>query len=293
MATGTTVAADLIVPDVFADIIAAKFPGKLVVGQFANTSHSLEGQPGDTITFPKWAALTDMAELAESTPMVPEKLDQTDSTATIKEFGKAVEITDKALLTGLGDPMNETSDQFAKLAARRVDASLIDAAVDTTLTSPLSFTSNGTTLTWPVIVKAMAQFGDDAEPEDFDGLVIHSRQKADMMQDSNFIEASKLLSTGEVVRRGQIGQLYGLNIFVSDRVKTVDIDPGSPVDLRYQALILKKGAVGLVYKRRPIVEKDRDVLARTTVLTTNVHYAVKRLDDKGVCVVQTNVGAIT
>lgn len=290
MAAGTTVAADLIVPDVFADIVAAKFPGKLVVGQFANTDHTLEGQPGDTITFPKWAALTDMDELAESTPMVPEKLDQTDSTATIKEFGKAVEITDKALLTGLGDPMNETSDQFARLAARRVDASLIDAAVDTTVTSPLAFTSNATTLTWSVIVKGMAQFGDDAEPEDFDGLVIHSRQKADMMQDSNFIEASKLLSTGEVVRRGQIGQLYGLNIFVSDRVKTVDIGGG---EIRYKALVVKKGSLGLVYKRRPIVEKDRDVLARTTVLTTNVHYAVKRLDDKGVCVVQTNVGAIS
>lgn len=288
----TTVAADLIIPDVFADIVSAKFPGKLVVGQFATTEHTLEGQPGDTITFPKWAALTDMDELAEGTPMVPQKMDQTDSTATIKEFGKAVEVTDKAVLTGLGDPLNEAADQFAKLAARRVDASLIDAAVDTTVTSPFAVTSNSTNLTWNVIVNGMAQFGDDAEPEDFDGLVIHSRQKADLMKDSNFIEASKLLGAGEVVRRGQIGQLYGLAVFVSDRVKTVDIDAGAPVDLRYQALILKRGALGLVYKRRAIVEKDRDILARTTVLTTNMHYAVKRLDDKGVCVLQTNVGAI-
>lgn len=288
----TTVAADLIIPDVFADIVSAKFPGKLVVGQFATTEHTLEGQPGDTITFPKWAALTDMDELAEGTPMVPQKMDQTDSTATIKEFGKAVEVTDKAVLTGLGDPLNEAADQFAMLAARRVDASLVDAAVDTAVTSPFSVTSNGTNLTWNVIVNGMAQFGDDAEPEDFDGLVIHSRQKADLMKDSNFIEASKLLGAGEVVRRGQIGQLYGLAVFVSDRVKTVDIDAGAPVDLRYQALILKRGALGLVYKRRAIVEKDRDILARTTVLTTNMHYAVKRLDDKGVCVLQTNVGAI-
>lgn len=288
----TTNASDLIVPDVFADIVSAKFPGQLVLGQFATTDTTLEGQPGDTITFPKWAALTDMDELSEGTPIVPEKLDQTDAEATIKEFGKGVEVTDKAMLTGLGDPLDETAAQFSTLAARRVDASLFAAAVDTTSTSPLTLTT-AAVLDWPTIVNGMAAFGDDAEPEDFDGLVIHSRQKADIMKDANFIEASKLLGAGEVVRRGQIGQLYGLNIFVSDRGPVIDTDPGAGVANRHQALILKKGALGLIYKRRPIVEKDRDILARTTVLTTNVHYATKRLDDKGVCVIRTTVGAIS
>lgn len=283
--------ANLINPQVFADLIAAKFPGKLVVGQFADMGNTLENQPGDTITFPAWNALTEMAELTESVAMGTEALGQTSTTATVKEFGKAVEVSDKALLSGLGDPLGQAAEQFAILAARRIDKSLIDIAVSTVGTSPLQVTSNSTNLTTTVLVNAIAQFGD-IEPDEFDGLVIHSRQRADMLKDSNFIDASKLGGDG-VLRRGQIGSLYGVPVFTSDRVTTVDIDAGAPVDLRYQALLLKKGALGLVYKRRPIVESDRDILKRTNVLTTNVHYAVKRLDDKGVCVIQTNVGAIS
>lgn len=283
--------ANLINPQVFADLIAAKFPGKLVVGQFADMGNTLENQPGDTITFPAWNALTEMAELTESVAMGTEALGQTSTSATVKEFGKAVEVSDKALLSGLGDPLGQAAEQFAILAARRIDKSLIDIAVSTVGTSPLQVTSNSTNLTTTVLVNAIAQFGD-IEPDEFDGLVIHSRQRADMLKDSNFIDASKLGGDG-VLRRGQIGTLYGVPVFTSDRVTTVDIDAGAPVDLRYQALLLKKGALGLVYKRRPIVESDRDILKRTNVLTTNVHYAVKRLDDKGVCVIQTNVGAIS
>lgn len=283
--------ANLINPQVFADLIAAKFPGKLVVGQFADMGNTLENQPGDTITFPAWNALTEMAELTESVAMGTEALGQTSTSATVKEFGKAVEVSDKALLSGLGDPLGQAAEQFAILAARRIDKSLIDIAVSTVGTSPLQVTSNSTNLTTTVLVNAIAQFGD-IEPDEFDGLVIHSRQRADMLKDSNFIDASKLGGDG-VLRRGQIGTLYGVPVFTSDRVTTVDIDAGAPVDLRYQALLLKKGALGLVYKRRPIVESDRDILKRTNALTTNVHYAVKRLDDKGVCVIQTNVGAIS
>lgn len=283
--------ANLINPQVFADLVAAKFPGKLVVGQFANMGNTLEGQPGDTITFPAWSPLTEMDELTEGTAMATEALAQTSTTATIKEFGKAVEVTDKAILAGLGDPLGQAAEQYGILTARRIDKSLIDVAVSTVGTSPLQVTSNSTNLTTTVLVNAIAQFGD-IEPDEFDGLVIHSRQRADMLKDANFIDASKL-GGDSVLRRGQIGTLYGVPVFTSDRVPTVDIDAGAPVDLRYQALLLKKGALGLVYKRRPIVESDRDILKRTNILTTNVHYAVKRLDDKGVCVIQTNVGAIS
>ncbi|GAA4815528.1 hypothetical protein GCM10025786_21460 [Nocardioides caeni] len=43
------------------------------------------------------------------------------------------------------------------------------------------------------------------------------------------------------------------------------------------SLLMKRNALCLKYKRRPLVEKDRDILGRTTVVTTNVHYAVKRI----------------
>ena len=67
-----------------------------------------------------------------------------------------------------------------------------------------------------------------------------------------------------------IGTKNGLPIFITSRVG------------QNKAVLLKKNSLGLYYKRRPIVEQDRDILARTTVVATNMHYAVKRLNDEGV-----------
>ena len=49
----TTKIADLINPEVMADMISAKIPQKLVVAPFAKVDTKLVGQPGDTITIPQ------------------------------------------------------------------------------------------------------------------------------------------------------------------------------------------------------------------------------------------------
>lgn len=278
-----TTSAQMIDPEVFADMVSAKFTGKLVVGQFASTANSLEGQPGSTITFPKWAALSDMSDVAEDADLVPEQLGTSDDDATIKEAGKAVAITDRALLVGLGDPLGEAASQFATLAARKVDADLVAEAGSTASSNPLIYDGSGNTLTSNALVSSLALFGDDAEPSDFDGIVIHSRQRADIFRDPDFVHVSEI-GDNSIRRRGMIGTLYGLPVFISDRV--------TKISTVYSALILRKGALGLIYKRRPIVEQARDILGRKTILTTNVHYAVKRLNDAAVCVLKTTVGSI-
>ncbi len=78
-----------------------------------------------------------------------------------------------------------------------------------------------------------------------------------------------------------------MNILVSNRLTTA----GTGAETTYNALLLRRGSLGLLYKRRPIVETDRDILARTTVVTTNVHYATHRLDDEGVVVLKTKGAA--
>ncbi|MFD7288962.1 hypothetical protein [Streptomyces sp. NPDC059863] len=57
--------------------------------------------------------------MTEGTPMTPEQLG-TDpgNSATIKEAGQAVEITDKARLVAFGDPYTETQRQLGVLIAR-------------------------------------------------------------------------------------------------------------------------------------------------------------------------------
>ena len=55
MSNLTTKLADLINPEVMADMISAKIPKKIMVAPFAKVDTTLVGQPGDTITVPQYA----------------------------------------------------------------------------------------------------------------------------------------------------------------------------------------------------------------------------------------------
>ncbi|MEV7501728.1 N4-gp56 family major capsid protein [Streptomyces sp. NPDC093018] len=286
MATGKTTAAQMIVPDVWADMVQAKFKGALVLGTMALNDTTLEGKPGDTVNFPKWKALTEAEDLTEGTPMTPEQLG-TDpgNSATIKEAGKAVEITDKARLVAFGDPYAETQRQLGVLIARKIDKDLTAAAE---AAGAITVNAADKALSWDVMVDGIARFGDEWEPDNMAGLVIHSLQRASIYKDPNFLSADKV-GAGAVIPRGVIGQIGGVNVYVSDRVTTTPGAEGTPAT--YNALIVRRGSLGLLYKRRPIVETDRDILARTTVVTTNVHYATHRLDDEGIVVLTTRGAA--
>lgn len=281
-----TLSTDLYTPEVWADLAFEKFVGKAIVGTSPAvlTSDELVGQPGDTINFPKWMLMTDMADLAETDVLVPEKLTQKSSQATIKEAGKAVEWTDKAQLTGLGNVQDEAIRQFGILAARKVDADLVAAATATvaggvtyadgtaaTASAPMTLaTVAGTGLSWANIVKAGLLFGDDFDPSEFAGLYINSAASEVMLNDTTFIQAAQTAQGNTLVSNGLLGTKNGLNVFLTNRLGPT------------KALLLKQNSLGLFYKRRPVVEQDRDILARSTVVATNVHYAVKRIADDGV-----------
>lgn len=279
-----TLSTDLYRPEVWADLAYEKYVGKAIVATSPAvvTSDELVGQPGDTINFPKWKNLSDLADLAETDVLVPEKLSQSSSKATIKEAGKAVEWTDKAQLTGIGNVQDEAIRQFGALAARKVDADLVAAAVATvtggvtyadgttaTNSAPLTLTATGG-LTWANIVKAGLKFGDDFDPTEFAGLYVNSAGAEVMMNDQKFIEASQTPQGNTLLNNGFLGTRNGLNVFLTNRLGAT------------KALLLKQNSLGLFYKRRPVVEQDRDILARTTVVATNLHYAVKRIADDGV-----------
>jgi len=272
-----TLAADMIVPDVWADMVQAELAGNMVLGDLALQDNILEGKPGDTVHFPKFATLTDADVLTEAVAMVPEKLTTTDETATISEAGKAVEISDTALLTGFGDPLGEIRRQLGIVVARRIDTSLrAEAEVAGAYTSSVA-----AAISADAVADMLGEFGDNSDPTDFAGLIIHSKQKTDLFKDDDFTRQDSY-GPGNVLARGQIGDIFGIPVIVSDRVT---VTAGAPDT--YGAILVKRGALGLLYKRRPVVESDRDILRRTTVLTTNVHYAVKRLNDQGVGVLTT------
>lgn len=280
----TTFSTDLYRPEVWADLSAEEFKGKAIIGTSSAvlTDDRLVGEPGDVINFPKWMLLSDMNDIGETEVLVPEKLRQTNSKATIKEAGKAVEFSDGARLKGIGNIQDEAIRQFGILAARKVDADLVAAATavitggktfadgSTAVDSkPLTLTATGG-LIWANFVKAGLLFGDDYDPTDFAGLFINPAASAQILTDDKFIQAAQTATGNSVIANGLLGTKNGLSIYMTSRVP------------EKKALLLKRNSLGLFYKRRPVVEQDRDILARTTVVATNMHYGVKRINDLGV-----------
>lgn len=266
-----TTSADVFDPEVWEDSAQENFVGALKVANSpaVTTDDSLVGKPGSKVTFTKWNLLDEMDDLEEGVAMVPEKLSQTDSEAVIKEAGKAVEYTDTADLVGPDSPGDEALRQFGQLSARKVDKDVIDAMIATgSLTG--AFPAGG--LTWNAIADGLGLFGDEADVEDFAGLYANSIHRTSLMKDEQFIAAAQGAGENGVVTKGVLGTIGGLTIIITDRMPVTKV------------AIAKRAVVAVKYKRRPVIEQDRDILARTNVLTTNQHYAVKRVKDKGVAV---------
>jgi hypothetical protein len=249
-------------------MVAAEFPNKLVFGSglFSNVYTDLEGVPGDTLHFPKFNALTDAADVTEATDLPIERLTTADDTATIKEAGKAVEITDKAILVGMGDPVAEAARQLGIVVARKIDADLqagllaAPAGTKTIAGAAGSAGTFGVAGMWAL----RDLFGEDgADPFAFSAYVINSARHAQIRSSDEFNSADNVGQGNQVLVRGYVGAFGGVPVVVSDRMPALKV------------VLLRGKPLGLAYKRRPIVESDRDILARTNLITTNVHYGVK------------------
>jgi hypothetical protein len=286
----TTMASDLIQPEVYRDVAVKEAVEAAVMTQVATFSDELVGQPGDTIHFPKFNRLAKAADLSEGVPIVPQKLTTDDATAVIKEVGTAVEVTDTAEITSLGNPSAVARGALSDALAEKIDADLRAAAETTVGSSPIVLPTLYDTLDWDGgITEAIAAFGDKWRPSDVAGIVIHSRQHVNLLRDPAF-QSVTTFGAGATIMRGQVGTLAGgVPVIISDLATKTE--GATDADDSYNALVIRKGALGLLYKRRALIESDRDIYARVTGWAITAHYAVKRLDDKGVVVIKTRVGA--
>ena len=106
--------ANLVDPEVMADMVSATLPKKIKFTPIAHIDTTLVGQPGDTITVPKYAYIGDAEDIAEGVAMGTTVLTASTTKATVKKAGKGVEITDESVLSGYGDPLGNATDQLAK-----------------------------------------------------------------------------------------------------------------------------------------------------------------------------------
>lgn len=274
MANQTTKIADLINPQVMADMISAKIQKKIVVAPFAKIDTTLVGVPGNTITVPKYGYIGDAEDVAEGVAAGTVKLSTSSTTVTVKKAMKAVELTDEAILSGYGNPVGETNNQLAKAVAAKVDNDAMDALQEATLI----YDGSAAGISYNAIVDAVDLFDEEVNSEKV--MFINPKQVTVLRKDTNFISADKY--TGQVMISGEIGTIANCRIVPSKKVPVVKVGDSTKVDC-YACPIVKlnndaeteddAAALTIYLKKDTSVETERNTLARLTDVSVDKHYA--------------------
>ena len=261
----------LVNPEVMADMISAKLPKMIKFTPLAYVERKLVGQPGNTVTVPKWVYSGDAKDIAEGEAIVPDQLTTAKSNMTIKKAGKGIELTDEAILSGIGDPIGQATHQIALAIANKVDNDLAKEAEKAT-----QFVTEAPT-TGDALDKALAVFSDEEDahyvavinPED--AIALRSNTVKEWLRGSE-IGANTVVS-------GTFGETHGVQI-----VRSKKVTKGKGFLVKVSATetdtddVAKYGAFVINLKRDVEIEKDRDILKKTTVITGDEHYGVYLYD---------------
>lgn len=267
MANQTTMIADLINPQVMADMISAKLPSKLVVAPFAKIDTTLVGNPGNTITVPQYAYIGDAEDIAEGVAAETVKLATTTVEVTVKKAMKAVEITDEAILSGYGNPVGETNGQLTKSLASKMDNDAMDALQG----AQLVYDGTASVIKYTGIVDAIDLFGEEVNTEKV--IFVHPKQVTQLRKDADFISADKY--TGDVVITGEIGKIANCRVVASKKVPLAEGAYACPiVKLNNDAEAEEDAPALTIYMKRNVnVETERVSLSRKTDISADEHYA--------------------
>ena len=261
----TTTTANLIIPEVMSDLIDSKLGDRVSLMPLAVQDNTLQGQPGDTLKFPAFRYIGKADEVAENAEISPSLLTSYTVSAQVKKYAKAVQLTDEARLSGVGDPVGEAATQLAHA---------IDHAVDDALFQQLDGLALGrlspaAALSADAVADALALFG-----EDLDGpkaILVDPLGFAALRKDPDYIRASDLGQ--RAIFSGVVGEIWGCQIVVSNKIK----HNSTRQDTRYP--ILKPGALRLVNKQGTMVEVEREPKFMRDNIFASKHCAAYLYDD--------------
>ena len=263
--------AQLVNPEVMADMVSAKLPKMIKFTPLAYVERELVGQPGNTLTVPKWEYSGDAKDIEEGEAITPDQLTTKKSTMTIKKAGKGIELTDEAVLSGFGDPIGQATHQIALAIANKVDNDLVEEAKKAT-----QFVAEAPT-TGDALDKALAVFADEEDARYV--AIINPADAIELRKDTakEWVRGSEI--GANIVVSGTFGEAHGVQI-----VRSKKVDKGKGFLVKVSAVetdtddVAKYGAFVINLKRDVAIETDRDILKKTTVITGDEHYGVYLYD---------------
>lgn len=270
---------NLIDPEVMAGMISAKLPTAIIATPFAKVDNTLVGQPGSTITVPKYEYIGDAEDVAEGIDAGIVKLETGTAKYTVKKVMKDVILTDEAVLSGYGNPVGETNSQLVKSIASKVDQEIIDELQKATLIK-----DNGKAISYDGIVDSIDLFQEEVNTDKV--MFIAPSQVTTLRKDANFISADKY--NNNVIMTGEIGKVANARIVPSRKIKAVEGKYSCPiVQLTNEPQTQDETAAITIYMKSSVnVETERHTRNRTTEISADQHYVVALTDESKVVVAQ-------
>ena len=249
MAKGMTKLAQLLDPQVIGAYLDVKMIDAIKLTPMISVNRELEGRPGSKLTLPKWGYTGDAADLAEAAEVTFDQLVQSTVEVGIKKIAKGIELTDEAILSGYGNPVEQVGQQLLMGVASKIEADLYKVIADCS-DCPKVTAAKFDKYT---IVDMKAKYREDMEADTL-VLFITPELYAQLVKDPDFVN----IAQGEKIMSGHIGTLFGVNLVVANRVTN--------------PFMMKQGAVELLMKRNVIVETDRNIKNFTNQFVVSDHY---------------------
>lgn len=275
-ASTNAVNSNVIIPEVYAELVNEKIAGKAVMAQAADVLGDLQGQPGETLNMPAWVYIGDAEDITVGDPMTTKNLQQSNRSATIKMVAApGIAINDYDNEVALGRALEKAAEMQGISISRKQDTDLIECAYKTPLKKQLATDGE---VTFAELNDAIGKFGDDANADDFAFIAIHSAYVPSFVSMDGFVDATKTFNKdgNGIQLNNLLGFFRGIPVVVTDRLYDAD-------SAEKFILLIKKHALVFIPKESVFVEASRNAAKRETDMYTSQYYACALVDDTGVC----------
>jgi hypothetical protein len=216
-----------------------------------------------SIEFPKAGNFT-VVKKASGVPVTAEALTYTTDSLDLDQHAVIQwSVEKKAMMQSAVDVLEDALGRATRGHARQVD---LDIYTELEATASSFAGDSGGTLGRAEITRMIQELDDNDVPEDDRFLAINPKQKKEIFDISDFIDASKF-GSDQMIRRGQIGEIYGIPVLTTT-VVTAD----NPVMYHREAC-----AIG--FQMAPEFDEDKDLPNLAKLYSLDQLYGVKGLLD--------------
>ncbi len=244
-------------PQVVGDLLNTKLVDAMKFAPLATIDYTLEGRPGDTVTLPYYEYIGDAKTVAEGEDIEIKQLKEQTKSVKVSKVGTGVQLTDEAVLSGYGDPIGQATYQMALSIASKLDNDLLAALDNNTVVYEIS-----KAMTADDIADALALLGEDIDGDKV--LLVNGKAYATLRKANAWIPNTE--AAADIIIRGTVGMIHGCQVVVTNRIKASEEGVSN-------FHIVKPGALAIYMKRDTLIEVDRDIINKSTVMTADKHFA--------------------